>query len=271
MTDLATRTAAPLVLATSRKLGVEVPAGLAEKLADVDRLRSERRTLRDVPDVAAAIADAILAGKDPLASKDVQRAALATTLSNLNIESRLDAHAHEMSARALLEHADDVIDSWRPVVERADKALKRFRELVPNGDPRADGLPTGLPTQALTPLGEAREAADLLEKVGQGWVALASIGAANVDGPGGRPIIVADLSAEQVSRLGSKAKCIDVTRLDVTLDLASTTAYTQRAERVAREQQEHAAYIAAKPDRAREERRQTTRDQLQRFGVVMIP
>jgi hypothetical protein len=269
MSDLATRTAAPLVLATSRKLGAEIPAPLAKKLADVDRLRAERRTLRDVPDVAAAVADAILAGKDPLASKDVQRAALAGTLDGLNISGRLDTYAHDRSAAALLEHADEVIDTWRPTVERADKALKRFREFVPAGDPRADGHPTGLPAKALTPWGEAREAADLLEKIGQGWMALASIGAANVGGSGGRPIIVADLSAEQLASLGSNPKCIDVTRLDVTLNLASTTTYAERAERIAREEQERNAYAAAAPDRAREKRRELARQA--GMGVVMIP
>jgi hypothetical protein len=269
MSDLATRTAAPLVLATSRKLGAEIPAALAEKLADVDRLRTERRSLRDVPDVAAAVADAILAGRDPLASKDVQRAALATTLNGLNISSRLDEHAHNMAAAALLEHADEVIDTWRPTVERADKALKRFREFVPAGDPRADGLPTGLPAKALTPWGEAREAADLLEKIGQGWIALASVGAARIGTAGGRPIIVADLSAEQVRQLGTSPKCIDVTRLDVALDLASTATYAERSERLAREEREQQAYTAAAPDRAREQRREQARKA--GMGVVMIP
>lgn len=263
MSDLATRTALPFVVATSKRLGATLPPKLTEALESADRLRSERRALRDVPDITAAVAASILAGKDPLASKDVQRAALAHQLNDLNIENRLNDHAHQRGANALLEHADAIIDSWRPAVEKAEQALQRFRDLVPGVNPLEDGLPTGLPTQALTPWGEAREAAAIVDEVGKGWHALASIGAAYI-GQHGRPIMVADLSYDQVTSLGGNPKCIDVVRLGVPIELASTTTYAERAARLAEGAQERRAHDAAAPERAREERRQ-------QMGVVMIP
>ncbi|GAA1446406.1 hypothetical protein GCM10009641_69900 [Mycobacterium cookii] len=263
MSDLATRTALPFVVATTKRLGATLPPKLAEALESVERLRTERRAFKDVPDITAAVAASILAGKDPLASKDVQRAAIAQQLIDLNIEHRLNEHAHQRGANALLEHADAVIDSWRPAVEKAEAALRRFRDLVPGVSPLDDGLPVGLPTQALTPWGEAREAAAIVEEVGKGWHALANLGAAYV-GQHGRPIMVADLTYEQVQGLGTTPKCIDVIRLDVPIELASTTTYAERAARIAQGAQDHQNYEAAAPERAREERRQ-------QMGVVMIP
>ncbi|WP_210441513.1 hypothetical protein [Nocardioides xinjiangensis] len=260
MSDLATRTAAPLVTAASRKLGIDLPADLATALAEADRVRSGRHLHHETPDVAAAVADAILANKDPLSSKDVHRAALAATLLDLNIDNRLDGHATKLAAAALREHADAVIDTWRPVVERINAALQRFREHVPAGDPRADGLPTGLPAKALTPWGEAREALDKLDTIAQGWIALANVGAPYAGGMNvTRPLIVADLNLEQLDSLGTNPKCPDVTRLDVPLELASTAAYAERVARIQREKTQRQAYEAAAPERAREQRREQVR------------
>jgi hypothetical protein len=263
MNDLATRTAAPLVLATTKRLGVEVPKPLADALARVDRLRNERRTIDDTPDVTAAVAAAIWAGKDPLTSKEVQRAALATQLKELNIGHRLGDYADQHAAAALVEHADALIEAWRPVVEKADQVLRRFRELVPGVDPLHPDLPAGLPTAALTPWGEAREAAAQLEQLGKGWQALAGAGAAYIP-QNSRPLIVADLTLDQLEQLGTNAKCDAVASLDVSLDLASPSTFTERVQKIAQARGEQQAWNDAAPERAREERRQT-------LGIVRIP
>lgn len=254
MSDLATRTTAPLVVATCKRLGVDVPEVLADALATANRLRSDRRAFDDAPDLTAAVAAAIWAGKDPFTSKDVQRAALAVQFKEMNMGHRLGGYADQHATAALVEHADAVIEAWRPVVEKADLAFRRFRELVPGVDPLGPDMPTGLPTAALTPWGEAREAAALLEQLGKGWQALASIGAAYIP-QGGRPLIVADVPLEQLAQLGTNPKCDDVARLDIPLDLADTKTYAERVARLAREQQEQQSHAAGAPQRAREERR----------------
>lgn len=261
--DLATRTAAPLVVATCKRLGVEPPKVLTDALATTAKLRTERRTLDDIPDVTAAVAAAILSGKDPLTSKEVQRAALAKQLVELNIGHRLAGYADQHATAALVTHADAVIDAWRPVVEKADKALRRFRELVPGVDPLDPDLPAGLPTAALTPWGEAREAAAQLEQLGKGWQAIAGAGAAYIP-PNGRPLIVADLTLDQLEQLGSNPKCDAVARLDVPLDLADTKTYAERVARLAKARGDRHDHEAAAPERARERRRQA-------LGMVRIP
>lgn len=264
-TDLATRTAASLVAATSRKLGVDLPKPLAAAFADADRLRSPE-ALEQLNDASltAAVADAIFTGRDVLASKDVQRAVTALTLSQFNIEHRLSEHAYERSAAALQAHADAVIETWRPVVVQINAAFVRFRAIAPGVDPLDPDLPAGLPTKALTPWGEAKDAAARLEQVAQGWRALASVGVAYMP-EGTRPLVVADLTFEQLDGLGLRPSAQDVARFDVPLDLATTQTFAERVERISQERGEHREQGDAASGRAR---RQQLGDA---FGVVRIP
>lgn len=263
MTDLATRTAAPLVAATSKRLGVDLPPAVTKAIKDAEALRAARREKFDAPNLAASVAAAIWAGKDPLASKDVQRALTALSLEQANIDHRLSTLADQHAAHALIEHADAVIETWRPAVQRADKALREFRSLAPGVDPLHPDAANSLSTQALTPWGRAREAAAMLEQLGKGWQALAGVGAAYIP-QNGRPLIVADLSADQLHQLGSNPKCDAVVKLDVPLDLADTATYAARCRRLGEEQAAARMYEADAPQRARAERRRS-------MGVVVVP
>jgi hypothetical protein len=268
MSDLATRTLAPLVLATSRKLGVELPKPVAEAIATADRLRSARRdaVVPAAPDLAAATAIALLADKNPLDSKDVQRALLARQYETVNIGALLESHAHQIAAEAILEHAGAVIETWRPTVERADQALQEFRDLAPAADLTDNNLASSLPAHALTPWGRARESVALLTHLEQGWQAIAA--AANVRVlPSERPLIVAALSTAQLAQLaqlGDRPGCDAAARLGVPLELADLATYAERAARLVGERQDQADYEAAAPERRREERRRV-------MGVLRVP
>lgn len=268
MSDLATRTAAPLVVATSRRLGVDLPKPLEAALDAADKLRRgrvENHLGSSVDaDLTDALAKAVWAGRDPLADKAVQRAALAAQLMSANIGPRLEGYAAQHAADALSEHADALVETWRPVVERIDKAFARFRKLAPGADLLDKHLPTGLPTKALTPWGEAKEAAAQLDQLGKGWTALAAAASLYMGDNSTRPLIVADLALEQLDTLGNRAKPIDVASLDVSLDLASLDTYADRLARLVKARGERVAYDAAAPERVREKRRQL-------MGTVVIP
>lgn len=254
MSNLETRTVAPIVSATSKRLGVELPEPVAEAIATGQRLRdAEREGYLEAPDLGASVAAAILAGKNPLASKDVQHSILAEQVRS-RIGDRLSHHGHQLAADAILEHADAVIDSWRPTVEQADEALSAFREAAPGADLFDDTLATSLPAHALTPWGRAREAVSLLDQLGKGWTAIATAGSIYMP-HGARPLIVADVPLEQLLTLGRNPQCSDVARIDVPLSLANTATFTERVARLARERAEHQEYVANAPERAREERR----------------
>jgi hypothetical protein len=147
-----------------------------------------------------------------------------------------------------------VIATWRPTVERANQALQEFREVAPGADLFDNHLAQTLPSQALTPWGRAREFTALLEQLGQGWQALATAAGTYIPQLG-RPLILAELTPEQIATLGRNPKCDAVARLDVPLDLADTKTYAERTARLAQMEQERRDYEAAAPERARELRR----------------
>lgn len=266
MNDLATRTAAPLVAATSRRLGVDLPKPVTEAMEAAAKLRNRAQADwlgHANQGITEAVAEALWAGRDPLASKAVQRALLAMQLSQANVAEPLRNHADQHAANAIIEHADAIIDTWRPAVDRAAQAFTRFRQVAPGVNPLEKGLPTGLPTQALTPWGEAMEGAALIESVVKGWLAFANAGAIQVP-LNTQPLIVADLTLEELDSLGTRAQAKGVAGIDVPIDLASIQTFAERVQRFQRARAERAAFEAAAPERAREERRRV-------LGLVKIP
>jgi hypothetical protein len=265
MSDLSTRTLAPLIANTSKRLGVDLPKPVLEAIESANTIRSARRSIvQDVPNLTAAVATAVLANKDPLASKDVQRALLVGQLDAANIEIRLGNHADDRAASAIIEHSEAIVDTWRPIVERANEALIEFRTIAPGVDMFDDHLATRLPAASLTPWGRARECAAHLEILAKGWQQLAQAAGVHILPNAGRPLIFADVPLDLLSQLDNNAKAGDVVSLDVPLDLANLDTYAERAARITRERQEAQQFLDNAPERAREERRKT-------FGMVRIP
>jgi hypothetical protein len=262
MSDLATRTSTALVAATSRQLGVTLPEKLQRAIDDANTLREHGAQFNAQP-VAQAVAEAVLANRDPLTSKAVQNAVLAATLGQLNLEAQMSQYAFSLSAHALRECADEVIDTWRPAVQAIGQTFANFRDIVPGVDPLSADLPTGLPTRALTPWGEAKEAAARLGSIVKGWQSIASLCGVSVD-TFNRPLILAELSLEQLREMGDRPKPEAVARFDVPVDLASLSTFHERLQRLTDERNAQQAYADAAPERAREDRRKA-------MGVVMIP
>lgn len=266
MSTLATRTVAPIVRATSDSLRVALPKPILDAIAAAEKLQATRREdpfTTAGAGLSSAVADALLAGKDPLDSKAVQRAALGMMLSEANMPGRLSGHADQILADAVAKHADEIIETWRPTVQRVSDTLANFRRLAPGADLNDAGIVGRLPAEALTPWGQAKEAVRLLDKVAQGWNAVASAVNLQIPDRGGRLLAFANLSLEQVNQLPSRSKPEALAQFDMALDLADVTTYRERTARLAEQMQEQMRYEAAAPERQREERRRS-------FGL-MVP
>lgn len=255
MSQLATRTAAPLIESTTRALGATLPDNVAAAIAAArGRAHDHARHFEPAAvDLTAAIAAAVDEERDPLDCDRVRRAFMAHQLIEAKVPERLATLAQERAAAVIVDSVDQILDAWRPAVKKADKALSDFRKHAPGGDPTSEDYPRGLRPAALTPWGMAKESAHVLEQVAQGFNALASLGA--VRPTEWRPLILADLSAAQLDTLGRRARATAVLSLDVHLDLPTADAYHQRLERIDRERGEQQRWESAAPQRARQERR----------------
>lgn len=243
------RTAISMFNQYLRHVGADLPPAARKAVASAEALRkiSAEQVVGEGPTLADAVAAAIRAGTEPLASADVQRALHAEQMAQANIGARLDDLAGREVVAALTEHADAIIETWRPVTEQAGEALAAFRAIAPGADITDTGIATHLPARALTPWGAARDAVVRLEQVAAAWAQLAEITGQAYIHHGNRPLILADLNFDQLDQLGHNPKPGTVAQLDVSIDLASPEVFTERASRMNEARAEQHAQQAAAP------------------------
>lgn len=231
----------------ARAIGTDLPA---EVNAAIDAANSLRRIrlddlFGDTPDLATAVAAAVREGVDVVTHPGVQRALAVGELSRANIGTQLISVAEGEIVAALTEHAAAIVETWRPAAEKAGADIAAFRAIAPGVDLAADDVVSKLPPRALTPWGKARDAVMLLDQIGKGWDHLATVtGMANVTF-GRRPLVLADLTLEQLTELGHHPKAGAVSQLDVAIDLASPDVFRERAARMDKSRADQAAAQAA--------------------------
>lgn len=86
---------------------------------------SEAAASLGVPEaaVAAAVAAALGKGVDPATDKEVQRLLNTNALANRGIFDRVDGIAFATFVDVCRDHADDIIETWRPTFQQATAAL----------------------------------------------------------------------------------------------------------------------------------------------------
>lgn len=246
------RTAISMFNQYLRHVGADLPPAARKAVASAEALRkiSADQVIGEGPSLADAVAAAVRAGTEPLASTDVQRALHAEQMAQANISARLDALAAREVVAALTEHAEAIIETWRPVTEQAGEALAAFRAIAPGADITDAGIATQLPARALTPWGAARDAVDRLEHVAAAWAQLAEITGHAYIHNGNRPLILADLDFDQLDQLGHNPRPGTVAQLDVPIDLATAAQFGERAARINAARADHVAEQASAPARA---------------------
>jgi len=256
----ATRTTLAAITGLARQLGTDLPDAVTAAAADLQTLRTARPSHNDdVPDIGTAYADAILAGRDPLASKDVQRAVLFASVSQMNIDNRLEIEGCNRVATALEQHADEIIETWRPAVAMATAAIDSFMFIAPGADLSDPDIARKLPAVALTPWGEARNALADLAKIAQVWLTLAQATGLRARLQGCRPLIFADLSYEAVQSKGHDPQAEVAALLTAEVELASRATFEARAAAFADER-------AAAPGKAAADRALAYADAVRRAG-----
>lgn len=237
-----------------RHVGADLPAATLKAISTADALRkiSVDDVVGEGPALADAVAAAVRAGTEPLASPDVQRALHAEHMAQVNITARLGDLGNREIIAALTEHADAIIETWRPVAEQAGEALAAFRAIAPGADITDATIASRLPARALTPWGAARDATARLEQVAAAWTQLAEITSHAYIHHGNRPLILADLDFDQLDQLGHNPKPGTVAQLDVSIELATAAEFAERAARINAARAEHGAERAAAPARAQE-------------------
>lgn len=237
-------------LSTARQhlhaLGLELPKALVDALAATDAALADRTALRyDRAALLDAVANCLTAGRNPLTDKSVREHLVASQLNSLQISAALDGLVEQRRAAAVTEHAPAVLDLLAPVVADADATLAEAREAIPGLNLKDVTSVSGLRPAQMQFWGRAREAAEAVHHIEVIWTTLARE-CRLVQVPDGMgPLIVADLTLEQLEALPranstARPNAASVIEAGHRLNLATPKEFAERCQRMseAREQRD---------------------------------
>ena len=204
-----------------RKLGLDLPAAVTDELAKIDQTLTRAEDLgSDTSGLAAAVFDALFAGKKPTDTKVMQEA-LLVQLKAINIRGRLDEEANRRRKDVLDRHAPALIDQMAPVIEDADAAFVAARDLIPNLS-FEPSVASGLPANHMEAWGRARDAIERVDAVVAVYRLLAPVDRRFL------ALTVADLTLDDARRIGHKAVAVSLATGGHRLSLATLAEYRER-------------------------------------------
>lgn len=226
-------------------LGIKPPAALFADLSDLDdKLRTSLR--HDSADLANAVADALVAGKDPATDRTVLEQLARRQLAESNISQRMTVVREDRQLAILRRHAAGIIEDLAKVVAAADTILDKARRQIPHLNlANLDGL---RPDQ-MSAWGEAREAAVKVDSAVDVCVALLTATEQVQNIPhGDKPLIYTDISHRDLTALAhsdAPLRTTEVIEAGHRLSLADAQTFKARRQRIVRERKEAAAQTEA--------------------------
>lgn len=222
------------------------PKPVATAIADQDRLAVAVSALpsSSYTNLMAAVAAALLDGRDPLDDETVRRLATARILEGTSDHQSLAygvaKAAEQRIVDALTANADAILADLKKAVDAAGERLTAAHEILGDvdlGDTAA--VLRGGPTAA-TAWATAKEAVGTIRTIDAGWFALGHI-TRHVSPDTATTLRLADVSLDDYEQLGHRADPWDLVRAGATINMATRATVGDRiarhlAERDGREQ-----------------------------------
>ncbi|ODR06426.1 aldehyde dehydrogenase [Mycobacterium sherrisii] len=231
--QISARTHTKAVENAADALSVPLPAAYLEQVAQAQAFADAAAQIKG-SDLHAAVFDAIEAGRDYWADKTVQRLALNQQLASHNISINARTRADQLRARALADHADDILEGWADALDPHADALAAAAEAVPNIDLRQGHEAATHGGDVLKHWAAARTALDAWNNAHQGFYALAAVAGISVKNTGHlalTPARRAELEpAESMARDGRcEVDAWVLARCGLPLELATLGEFMSRA------------------------------------------
>lgn len=157
-----------------RGLDVEPPAALIQEFADLDTAAKNMGSMAPTANLPGLILDAWLAGRDPLADKKVQQAAIAQSLRAANLQGSIDMAVDQRKGEALKRHADEWLNGVIAATDQAAADLAAAHAAFPGLDLADTTGAVQLPPEQLEVWGRARLARQRIHRAVDAWQHLAS-------------------------------------------------------------------------------------------------
>jgi len=218
--------------------GGTFPKAVAQALDDREKLTEGAAAMTSPsPDaIAAAVADALAAGRDPLDDEAVRRLATASVLCGTSGNALTGGVARATEARvvqALTDDVDAILDTYGTAVYEAGQVLTAAWRILGDLDLSDSAAVLKMGPDASRAWTDAREAQARIRTIERGWYALAEVTRFASSTPVAQTLRLANLSLEQVEHVvGRKAEPWAIVRAGVTIELADRESIRARVERL---------------------------------------
>lgn len=224
-----------LIRQTFTAIGATLPKGVTKALEERDKLATLRVPVATGDQVADAVADCLLAGRDPLDDDQVRRLATSRALTG-SLDTEMSYSVGQAAERrvvaALGTHLDQILGSLTTAAAQAGDVLADAFGIIGDVELSESELILRMGPDAARAWAEARDAVLRLRKIDSAWVALANLthfAPTSVD----QTTRLADLDLEQFEKVGRKADPWTIVRNGGTIALADGTTIRERADRIA--------------------------------------
>ncbi|SNC71546.1 hypothetical protein SAMN05445756_1533 [Kytococcus aerolatus] len=243
-------TAANNVRRAADNLGVSLPTKYAKARKDAHASIDKARALTvSREDLAAAVAEALLADRDPATDPDVQRLATLRVLDNEGVTGNMRAHAAQLDGALLREHHQAIVKAWVPVVNAAGATIAKARDALGPFDPADAGHGGRIPAQHVRTWADARDAVTVMRHALTGVRSLGQVdGLPTLGGRLGHLLPFYDLDHTQVTEYHGSTALWEPIFDGHDVDFVTLTGYAQRLQKLRDEREKAAAEHAANTD-----------------------
>jgi hypothetical protein len=216
-------------------IGATFPNAVKEAIADRDKLNNlDALTVATSDQVADAILDCLLDGRDPLNDTQVQRLTTSYQLGGAtggNLSYVVGRAAERRVIAAYQASGDEILATLTEAAAVAGKNLADAHRILGDIDLSDSDTIMKLGPDAARAWAEARDAEKLLRQIDRAWSALATLtGFASVSGD--PTLRLAALDLEQYEKVGRKADAWTIVRAGATIALADAASIRERTDAI---------------------------------------
>lgn len=217
-----------------KKVGVSLPPKLEDELEKIDAAHHLFPEVNP-DDLGRAALDAHRAGRDPATDKEFTTLLLAHHLNRAVPESRMGWLTGQDRRAAVAKYSGELFTALTVVVAHADATLVAARAAVPGLDLENPASITGLSPPNAAHWAEGRAAREVVRAASFAWKLLNDFTQRVQVTQRSIPLVLADLSAVELDRVGRTA--YEVVDAGYRLSLADPEEYQERLARVVAERE----------------------------------
>lgn len=230
--------------------GATYPKTVAKAIDERAKLTASAAAIAQpsADDVAAAVADAIIGGRDPLEDETVRRLTTARAIAGPTgdaLRGGVDRAAETRIIAAMTTEADAIITAFRTAIADAGATLAASWRILGDLELNDSVAVLKMGPDASRAWTDARDAQKRIRAIDDGWYGLAELTRfASSSDP--KTLRLADVNLETFEKLGRTAEPWAIVRAGITLDLADRTTIRERVERLNIARQDRQAHARQK-------------------------